>query len=1091
LPVVCWAGEGGVEDTDDRFTDLPEVVAFPSESMASQARVVEESLSSAAEPAEAPVPDQWSRSVRELVERHDGGPLPAGQVIAELLASHPGYLDERLGPGEIGGLGPARTAAEHAAVAMTRWDPGVSPLLDGRRLIVALAMEAGVGWPLLQAGVIASLTGQWRPSAPEPDWLVWDLLSDEGRTLADEQPLLAAALGAPAEWSVSSPARVGIVVWAPSGDKLAFLAGDVVYEAARGGSARRVGVPPRQVLSLGWGLSGVVALCVHDGTTELIRIADGTQLGAWTSVDSGVLSGDGTSGWLRAADGLLRLSAGQPSSKSLGPAAVPLAVDRTGSHVLVDWGNRALLLWDGAGQQLPASSAQRPSDWPTGGAQVIAASSTSTDRPCALVTLGQRLAVASASSGGGVAVEHQPFPPVASIATGSAEVTALATDPAGTALAVASGDRIDVWPLFPARPSVREVPGYDSDRIDQDDAASAAVAQDLLDADRDARALAALIASAQLRGPMAIGLFGAWGSGKSFVLSRIRHMLAEITSSGHAEGYLDDLRVVRFNAWQYAEVNLWASLVDEVLTGIGPVRPKEPSPQVQQAEDAAREAEENAQVKAAAVAAAERDRRRVTRRRRVAWAVLAATGVIAAGVVVVAALGASARLAAGYGAVVALLTLASAAAAQVKRVTTQGQELREAGLQVGAAGTWVAGQVGSGAVQDARQKVLTSRHDYELAWQEADRLRQEASRVRELSVSQQLGSVLQRMSVLTEYRDQLSLVARTRDRFEEVDAAVTAGRMRRTGHPDQPPPEGEPEFERVVVMIDDLDRCPAEKVVTVLEAVHLLFDFEMFVVVIAVDTRWLDQSLRIRYQHLLGEAGAAPSDYLEKIIQVPLHLTLLDEDMVRGMIGGLTGVSDIDTSPALGTQDSANDASPGPQPAPGQRRAATKPRPPRAPLPAETLRITQAEAATMSAVAPLVGTTPRTVKRYVNTYRLLKARARDLTTFDEPADGIADHEIVAFLLAVVTGHPELAALLLPALASPPPGASLGTMLADLELRDDKPGLASSQARLRAWLAAHPSYAGAAASRFSGWALEVGRFSFSPAIPPAGRVAKAS
>jgi hypothetical protein len=45
-------------------------------------------------------------------------------------------------------------------------------------------------------------------------------------------------------------------------------------------------------------------------------------------------------------------------------------------------------------------------------------------------------------------------------------------------------------------------------------------------------------------------------------------------------------------------------------------------------------------------------------------------------------------------------------------------------------------------------------------------------------------------------------------------------------------------------MIDDLDRCSPERVVNVLEAVHLLFDDELFVVLLAVDTRWLEQSLR-------------------------------------------------------------------------------------------------------------------------------------------------------------------------------------------------------------------------------------------------------
>lgn len=1040
----------------------------------------------AEDPAGSAATEQWSASVRELVQRHGSGrQLPAGQVVAELLDSHPNYLDGRIGAGEISDAGPERTAAGHVAAARTRWDAAISPVLTGRRVIIALAMDPGVGWPLLQAGVIASLVGQWQPrvrTGKEADLVVWDLLSDAGRALADEQPLLAAALGAPAEWSVPTPAGAGAVVWAPSGDRLAFLAGGVVYEAARGGAARQVGVPQGQVLSLGWGLSGVVALCLQDGTAELIRVADGTRLGTWASVREGVLSGDGASAWLLADDSLLRwIPADQPSGKPLGPAAAPVAVDRAGTHALVDWEHNGVLLVDGLDGLLPPDPAGLVSSWPPSGAQVVAAGPRM-DRPCALVTLGRRLAVASAEPGGGVAVGHQPFPPVARIATGPEQVTALVADSAGTSVAVASAHRIEVWPLFSARPSVREVPGYDSDQVGRDDAGTAsAPLRDLLDADRDARALAALIASVQLKAPLAIGLFGAWGSGKSFVLSRIRRILAEITASGHAEGYLDDVRVVRFNAWQYAEVNLWASLVDEVLSEIGPVTPPQESPHVQQADEAASEAQDYVKEKAEEVARAEDERRRLTRGRRLAWAAAAAAGVIAAGIIAVAVLGASARLAAGYGAAVALLTLASAAAAQVKRVTAQGHEIREAGQDLNAASAWVARQVGSGAVDGARQKVLTSRYDYELALQEAGRLRQEASRVRELSVSPRLGSVLQRMSALTEYRDQLSLVARTRDRFEEIDAAVTAARRRRAEHPKQSPPQHEPEFERVVVMIDDLDRCAPEKVVTVLEAVHLLFDFEMFVVVIAVDTRWLDQSLRIRYRQLLGETGAAPSDYLEKIIQVPLHLMPLDEDLVRGMISGLAGVSEVDASPLPEpVKPDSTHTNPDPPAAPALQRRASQPRPPKAPLPAEVLRITQEEATTMSAVAPLVGTTPRTVKRYVNTYRLLKARAQDPALFDEPVGGIADHEIVAFLLAVVTGHPALAALLLPALASPPPGATLDTVLTGLAAPDNTDALTHSGTCVRAWVTNHPRYAATAASRFAEWAAEVARFSFTPA-----------
>ncbi|MEZ5024500.1 MAG: P-loop NTPase fold protein [Chitinophagales bacterium] len=41
--------------------------------------------------------------------------------------------------------------------------------------------------------------------------------------------------------------------------------------------------------------------------------------------------------------------------------------------------------------------------------------------------------------------------------------------------------------------------------------------------------------------------------------------------------------------------------------------------------------------------------------------------------------------------------------------------------------------------------------------------------------------------------------------------------------------------ERIVLYIDDLDRCPPKKVVEVLQAIHLILAFPLFVVVVGVD----------------------------------------------------------------------------------------------------------------------------------------------------------------------------------------------------------------------------------------------------------------
>src|SRR4029450_3168764 len=64
-----------------------------------------------------------------------------------------------------------------------------------------------------------------------------------------------------------------------------------------------------------------------------------------------------------------------------------------------------------------------------------------------------------------------------------------------------------------------------------------------------------------------------------------------------------------------------------------------------------------------------------------------------------------------------------------------------------------------------------------------------------------------------------------------------------------------PRFSRIILYIDDLDRCPPDTVVKVLQAVHLLLTFPLFTVVVAVDARWVSRALRERFPNLLAETG--------------------------------------------------------------------------------------------------------------------------------------------------------------------------------------------------------------------------------------------
>lgn len=78
------------------------------------------------------------------------------------------------------------------------------------------------------------------------------------------------------------------------------------------------------------------------------------------------------------------------------------------------------------------------------------------------------------------------------------------------------------------------------------------------------------------------------------------------------------------------------------------------------------------------------------------------------------------------------------------------------------------------------------------------------------------------------------------------------------------------EGKRIVVMVDDLDRCPPDAIVQILEAVHVLTDVQGFVFVLALDYEVLIKAVEERY------ATADAALFIEKIIQVPFWIPEVD-----------------------------------------------------------------------------------------------------------------------------------------------------------------------------------------------------------------------
>lgn len=85
-------------------------------------------------------------------------------------------------------------------------------------------------------------------------------------------------------------------------------------------------------------------------------------------------------------------------------------------------------------------------------------------------------------------------------------------------------------------------------------------------------------------------------------------------------------------------------------------------------------------------------------------------------------------------------------------------------------------------------------------------------------------------------------------------------------------------IERVIVLVDDLDRCSPKNIVGNLEAIKLFLNVQRTAFVIAADPRIIRFAIGQEYPNIDRESSSESQvmdDYLEKLIQVPYHLPRL------------------------------------------------------------------------------------------------------------------------------------------------------------------------------------------------------------------------
>jgi hypothetical protein len=222
-------------------------------------------------------------------------------------------------------------------------------------------------------------------------------------------------------------------------------------------------------------------------------------------------------------------------------------------------------------------------------------------------------------------------------------------------------------------------------------------------------------------------------------------------------------------------------------------------------------------------------------------------------------------------------------------------------------------------------------------------------------------------------------------------------------------------LERIVLYIDDLDRCQEDRVVEVLEAVHLLMAFPLFVVVVDVDPIWIKNSLTKKFKAQFLIPGASehtraemdtftdPANYLEKIFQIAFHLKTAGQKSIKNMIDQLGGPYD---QPLGDNEDASNDSRSQDRMAERDRFAereqsfadpfgefdSVKP---------ESLRLSRQEARMLQLFSALIGNNPRAIKRYINIYRIIRAH-EDL--YVEDTDGSGELLTIMFLLAFSLGN---------------------------------------------------------------------------------------
>jgi hypothetical protein len=656
---------------------------------------------------------------------------------------------------------------------------------------------------------------------------------------------------------------------------------------------------------------------------------------------------------------------------------------------------------------------------------------------------------------------------------------------------------------------------------------------DQLQFENDIDSFAAVIALERVEPPLAIGLFGNWGSGKSFFMEKLSERIEEKAASGEPE-YIHNVVQVKFNSWHYSDTNLWASLITQIFESLhdyainkkfgaeaiksiykdlditshqleetqkklvaNDAQYKVLQEQKEDVEETIRQKRETLSIWTAqdlikvvySDSYIKQDFENIkkqfetdklienidqveekidqlhTVRRQIfeafsilkknhkgkwiwVWILLA---FFALGTILV--LGPFREIIHGWTSkfIVVLTLFISSFGNAIAKLSPWFSKISQFYRRIKSL---------KETIDKEKEKVKLKEHD------EIARLNQEITglisekvvlemeqgkvvdkkaklenEITEIGSGRMLANFLASKSTDNTYIKQLGVISWIRRDFSKLNDLF----MKQKGVQEQEKElKTEFQIDRIVLYIDDLDRCNEEVVVKVLEAIHLLLAFPLFVVVVGVDPRWLNNALSEKYKHLFGykegmvkkeankeskvnsgseeetlliSEAATSYDYLEKIFQIPFALKPINKTgrenlikyLIRKEIASETGSTTLAPNdlPPIGNENEAsnpetpplaggqtNDQNPNAQSEDDKHQKAK-----------EKLVFTSEELSYMQKISALYGKTPRSINRYVNIYRIIKAHGtlEVLGTFSKE-----EFMPVLFILGVIVGYSHFA-----------------------------------------------------------------------------------